>query len=119
MDRLREMELFVRVVEAGAFSAVAGDFKLGQRAISKTIAGLEHGLGFIRSTQRLAPTEAGMARYERALRAISEANEAEAAAKGAGVGLEGRVRICPPMTFARLHLVPELRTFLDANPSFG
>src|SRR6266403_1029101 len=119
MDRLREMELFVRVVETGSFSAAARDLNIGQPAISKTIAGLEERLGvrlLVRSTRRLSPTEAGIAFYERALRAITEANEAEAAAQGAGAGLEGRLRICSPVTFARLHLVPKLGTFLDAHP---
>jgi len=57
-----------------------------------------------------------MAFYERALRAIAEANEAEAAPQGAGAGLEGRLRICSPVTFSRLHLVPKLGRFLDAHP---
>jgi DNA-binding transcriptional LysR family regulator len=119
MDRLREMELFVRVVEAGSFSAAARDLGLGQPMISKAIAGLEERLAvrlLVRSTRQLNPTEAGSAFYERALRAIAEANEADAAAQGAGAGLEGRLRICSPVTFARLHLVPMLGAFLDAHP---
>jgi DNA-binding transcriptional LysR family regulator len=119
MGRLREMEMFVRVVETGSFSAAARDLNIGQPAISKTIAGLEDRLGvrlLVRSTRQLSPTEAGIAFYERALRAITEANEAEAAAQGAGAGLEGRLRICAPVTFARLHLVPRLGAFLDAHP---
>jgi DNA-binding transcriptional LysR family regulator len=82
------------------------------------IADLEGRLGvrlLIRSTRQLSPTEAGMAFYERALRAITETNEAEAAAQGEA-GLEGRLRVCTPVTFARLHLVPKLGTFLDAHP---
>jgi DNA-binding transcriptional LysR family regulator len=119
MNRWREMELFVRVVETGSFSAAARDLKMGQPAISKTIAALEERLGIrllVRSTRQLSPTEAGTAFYERALRAIAEANEADAAAQGAGAGLEGRLRICAPVTFARLHLVPKLGAFLDAHP---
>jgi DNA-binding transcriptional LysR family regulator len=119
MDRLREMELFVRVAETGSFSAAARDLKLGQPAVSKTIAALEERLGvrlLVRSTRQLSPTEAGTAFYERALRAIAEANEADAAAQGAGAGLEGRLRICAPVTFARLHVVPKLGAFLDAHP---
>ena len=119
MDRLREMELFVRVVETGSFSAAARDLRLGQPAISKTIAALEERLRvrlLVRSTRQLSPTEAGTAFYERALRVIAEANEADAAAQGAGAGLEGRLRICAPVTFARLHLVPKLGAFLDAHP---
>jgi DNA-binding transcriptional LysR family regulator len=119
MDRLREMEMFVRVIEAGSFSAAAGDLNMGQPAVSKTIASLEDRLGvrlLTRSTRKLSPTEAGTAFYERALRAIGEANEAEAAAQGAGAGLEGRLRISAPVTFSRLHLVPKLGSFLDAHP---
>jgi DNA-binding transcriptional LysR family regulator len=119
---MREMEMFVRVVETGSFSAAARDFKLGQPAISKTIAELENRLGvrlLVRSTRRLSPTEAGVAFYERALRAITEANEAEAAAQGAGAGLEGRIRIGAPVTFAQLHLVPRLSEFLDAHPKLN
>lgn len=119
MDRMREMELFVRVVESGSFSAAARDLHLGQPAVSKAIAALEERLGvrlLVRSTRRLSPTEAGLAFHERAIRAILEADEAEAAARGAGAGLEGRLRICSPVTFARLHLVPRLGEFLAAHP---
>ena len=119
MDRLRDMETFVRVVETGSFSAAARDLDLGQPAVSKTIAALEERLGarlLVRSTRQLSATDAGMAFYERASRAIAEVNEAEAAAQGVGAGLEGRLRISSPVTFARLHVVPQLGAFLDAHP---
>jgi DNA-binding transcriptional LysR family regulator len=119
MDRLREMEMFIRVIEAGSFSAAARDLSMGQPAVSKTIASLEDRLGvrlLTRSTRKLSPTEAGTAFYERALRAVGEANEAEAAAQGAGAGLEGRLRISAPVTFSRLHLVPRGGSFLDVHP---
>lgn len=119
MCRLREMEMFVRVVQTGSFSAAARDFKIGQPAISKMIAGLEDRLSarlLVRSTRRLSPTEAGIAYYERALRTLTEADEAEAVARSAGAGLDGRLRICAPVTFARMHLVPALGAFLDSHP---
>jgi DNA-binding transcriptional LysR family regulator len=118
MSRFREMEIFVRVVEAGSFSSAAHDLKIGQPTISKAIAGLEDRLGvrlLVRSTRQLTPTEAGIAFYERALRAITEAIEAEAAAKGTGASLEGRLRIAAPVTFSRLHLVPKLSAFLGVH----
>jgi hypothetical protein len=34
MGRFREMEMFVRVVEAGSFSSAARDLKIGQPTIS-------------------------------------------------------------------------------------
>lgn len=119
MDRLHAMELFVRVVETGSFSAAARDLKMGQPAASKTIAGLEARLGvrlLVRSSRRLSPTEAGEAYYERARRTLAEADEAETAARGLGTGLEGRLRVCAPVTFGRLHVAPKLGAFLDAHP---
>jgi DNA-binding transcriptional LysR family regulator len=119
MSRLREMEMFVRVVDAGSFSLAARDMKIGQPAISKTIASLEERLGvrlLARSTRWLTPTEAGVAFYERALRAVTEADEADAAARGASASLEGRLRISAAVTFSRIHLVPRLAEFLDAHP---
>jgi DNA-binding transcriptional LysR family regulator len=64
MDRLREMEMFIRVIEAGSFSAAARDLSMGQPAVSKMIASLEDRLGvrlLTRSTRKLSPTDAGTA----------------------------------------------------------
>jgi len=119
MDRFQVMTAFVRVVETGSFSAAARDLRMGQPAVSKAIAGLEDHLStrlLMRSTRNLAPTEAGAAFYERAKRALEEADEAETAARAFGVGLEGRLRISAPVTFARLRVIPHLSRFLDAHP---
>jgi len=119
MDRLAAMQAFVRVVEAGSFSAAARALNMGQPAISKTVAQLEARLGvrlLMRSTHGLAPTEAGRSFYERAKRSIEEADEAEAVARGAGKGLTGHLRVSAAVTFARLHIVPHLPKFLAAHP---
>jgi DNA-binding transcriptional LysR family regulator len=119
VDRFQAMDVFVRVVDTGSFSAAARDLRIGQPSVSKIVAGLEDRLQvrlLIRSTRRLTPTEAGMAFYERAKRAVDEAIEAEATARGLGRGLEGRLRICAPVTFARMHIAPHLSSFLDQHP---
>lgn len=119
MDRYQAMLTFVRVVEAGSFSAAARLLHVGQPAVSKTIAQLEERLQvslLVRSTHGLSPTEAGQLFYERARGAIQEADEAELAARGAGAGLTGRLRVSAPTTFARLHIVPHLPEFLATHP---
>lgn len=119
MDRYQAMATFVRVVETGSFSAAARHLNVGQPAVSKTIAQLESRLQvslLIRSTHGLTPTEAGQSFYERARNAIQEADEAELAAKGAGSGLSGRLRVSAATTFARLHVIPKLPQFLAAHP---
>jgi DNA-binding transcriptional LysR family regulator len=120
MDRLAAMEAFVRVVDAGSFSGAAKQLRVGQPAVSKTIAQLEDRLGvrlLLRSTHGLTPTEAGRNFYERAKRSIEEAEEAELAARGAAAALTGRLRISAPLTFARLQIVPRLPEFFAENPA--
>lgn len=122
MDRLAVMETFIRVVETGSFSAAAKHLNVGQPAVSKSVAQLEARLGvrlLIRSTRGLMPTEAGRNFYERARRAIEEADEADVAARGAGNGFVGRLRVSAPVTFASLHVVPRLPPFLAEHPDLS
>ncbi|WP_180900484.1 LysR family transcriptional regulator [Martelella soudanensis] len=119
MDRLQAMTAFVRVVETGSFSGAARHIGVGQPAISKTIAQLEDRLQvrlLVRSTHGLTPTDAGVRFYERARMVIQEADEAELEARGAGAGLNGRLRVSAATTFARLLVVPRLPEFLARHP---
>lgn len=120
MDRLGAMAQFVRVVEAGSFSAAARVLGQGQPAISKAVAQLERRLGVrlvTRTTRSLHLTDAGRAFYDRAKVVLDAAEEAEAAARETSAALTGRLRICAPVTFARLHIVPSLPSFLAAHPA--
>lgn len=120
MDRYGAMEAFVRVVDTGSFSTAARQLHIGQPAVSKKIAELEDRLGvqlLVRSTHGLTPTEAGQNYYERAKRALEEADEAELSARSAGSGLTGRLRICGAVSFTSLHVIPYLPGFLKQNPA--
>lgn len=113
------METLVAVIEAGSFSAAARLLDIGQPSISKSVAQLEEQLGvrlLVRSTRGLSPTEAGRRFYEHAKRAIEEANAAEHAARGSGASLSGRLRVTAAVTFARLHIIPNLSGFLAEHP---
>jgi DNA-binding transcriptional LysR family regulator len=119
MDRLAAMEAFVLVVDTGSFSAAARRLHVGQPAVSKLVAQLEDRLGvklLVRTTRGLTATEAGLNYYERARRSIEEADEAELAARSAGSGLTGRLRVCAAVTFARIHLMPRIPEFLARHP---
>ena len=119
MDRFAVMEAFIRVVETGSFSGAARQLRVGQPSVSKMVSQLEGRLGvrlLLRSTHGLTITEAGQSYYERAKRALDEADEAEQTARGAGAALSGRLRICAAVTFARLHVIPTLPDFLTRHP---
>ncbi|HKF64370.1 MAG TPA: LysR family transcriptional regulator [Dongiaceae bacterium] len=119
MDRLAAMQTFVKVIETGSFSAAARQLRLGQPAVSKTVAQLEERLGLpllLRTSRRLSATEAGQIFYDHAKVTIAQAEEAELAARGAGAGLTGRLRVSAGVTFARLKIVPKLASFLARHP---
>src|SRR5258706_13485962 len=103
------METCVRVVETGPFSGAARQLRVGQPAVSKTVAQLENHLGvklLTRSTRGLTPTEAGLGYFETAKPAIEGAKEAETPARGAGNGVKGAVRGWAPRPFAPINPLP-------------
>lgn len=119
MDRFQAMQMYVQVVDAGSFSAAARILNIGQPAVSKTIAQLEKHLDvrlLLRTTHGLTPTEAGQRFYERARITLQQADEAEIAARGADKGLTGILRVAAAPTFARLHVIPQLATFMEQHP---
>jgi DNA-binding transcriptional LysR family regulator len=119
MDRLSALEMFVRVVDTGSFSAVARNQDIGQPAVSKAVVQLEEWLGvslLMRSTRSLVPTEAGRIFYERAKRTIEEAHQAVLAARGSACGLSGKLRVSTSVCFGRLHVLPNLASFLAEHP---
>lgn len=122
MDRLLAMETFVRVVDAGSFSAAAKQLSMGQSGVSKIVAQLEAHLGvtlLLRSTRALQLTEAGERFYERAQRTVREAADAEADARGAATTLSGRLKVTASLCFARLHILPKLPQFLSDHPDLS
>ena len=62
MDKFDAMQMFVRAIEKGSFSAVAKERGIGQPAVSKQISALEDELGtelIHRTSRSIALTEAG------------------------------------------------------------
>ncbi|MBF0877949.1 LysR family transcriptional regulator [Gluconobacter cerevisiae] len=119
MDRFQAMTVFVRVVESGSFSAAARLMHLGQPAVSKAVAQLERQLGvqlLLRSAHGLTPTDAGQRYFERVARIVSDAEEADAAARDSTFSLQGRLRVAIPTTFGRIQIVPRLGEFLKKHP---
>jgi DNA-binding transcriptional LysR family regulator len=115
MDKLQAMKTFVRVVEAGSFSAVAHESDTTQSAVSKQVAALERELGarlLTRTTRSLALTEEGEHYFERARRLLAEIAEAEGALRRGEQQLTGWLRIAASVGFGRLKLMPLVQSFL-------
>lgn len=119
VDKLRAMKSFVRVVEAGSFSAVAEQSDATQSAISKQIAALERELGarlLTRTTRSLALTEEGARYFEQVRRLVAEIAEAESSVRAGEQELTGWLRVEASVGFGRLKLMPLVQSFLEQHP---
>lgn len=122
MDRLTAMNMFVRVVETGSFSAVAKEMNSTQPTISKNIAELESWLGaklLNRSTRSLRLTETGNDYYERCVAILQDVEEAEQVVGQLQTQPKGLVRVSTVVAFGRLHLVPKLTGFFEQYPDIN
>jgi len=120
MDRLRAMEVFAAVAEAGSLAGAAARLRLSPPAVTRAVAALEDRLGvrlIQRTTRRLRLTEAGSRFLEGAKRLLAELEEAERAAAGETAATpSGHLRLTASLTFGRLHLAPVVAEFLRAQP---
>lgn len=119
MDDLNAYLVFPRVVELNGFSAAAADLGLSKSAVSKQIAALEEQLGvrlLNRTTRRIAPTEAGLAFYEKCRRIADEVAEAKAIAGSLQTAPHGTLRLSAPLSFGIDHLGPLLPEFMRLYP---
>ena len=120
MERSGEMEVFVRVVREGGFSAAARSLDLTPSAVSKLIARLEDRLGvrlLARTTRALSLTEEGDAYHRSALRLLQELNEAEQIlSRGT---MRGRLRVSVSVPFGTHIVAPALKGFLEKYPELS
>jgi len=119
LDKLGEMAMFVRVVDAGSFSAAARALHLTPSAVSKQISRLEGRLDarlLQRTTRRLHLTEEGRAFYERSVRIVAEIAEAEEAVNTLHATPQGTLRVNATVAFAKHQVVPRLPAFLARYP---
>ena len=115
---LNRVATFIRVVEAGSFTAAATRLQLPTSSVSRSVAKLEQDLGIVlleRTTRRISLTDAGRAYYERAREAVAGLDEATVLAGEAAREPSGVVRLAaPPELGGKLAIV--LGAFTRLNP---
>lgn len=119
-NRAGEMEVFVRVVQAGNFARTARSLELSPSAVSKLIARLENRLGtrlIIRTTRTLRLTPEGETYYARAMKVIADIDEMERiVSRGGSAPPSGKLRVNASIPFAVRHIMPLVPAFLAAYP---
>src|SRR5678815_5285102 len=102
---LNRIATFVRVVDEQSFTAAARALSLPKSSVSRSVAALEDELGvrlLVRTTRKLALTDAGRAFYERARDAVGGLEEATAAVADMGREPRGIVRVTAPVDLGPL-----------------
>lgn len=119
MDKFNAMQVFVRVAEAGSFTAVANQQNVARSMITRQIAGLEKQLGsklIVRSTRSLTLTTAGAAYLERCRVILNMVDAAENSLSEEKVEPRGRIRLGLPLSFGLQRLMPQLAEFSRLHP---
>ncbi|VWC57224.1 MULTISPECIES: LysR family transcriptional regulator [Burkholderia] len=96
MDMLENMRTFVRVVQAGSFTAVARQGDMATAQVSRAVASLEDYAQIRllnRTTRKIALTDSGRRYFERLLAILGDVDQANAEARNALVRPYGRLRV--------------------------
>ena len=119
MDKLKQIEAFVDVVEKGSLARAALEQKITPVMLGRRIDALEKRLGvklMHRTTRHLTLTEQGSIFLEYCRKLLSELAFAEKIVSEGRHKATGHLIVSAPASFGRLHVAPHAPTFLAAHP---
>lgn len=119
-NRAGEMQVFLRVVEAGSFSEAARLLRMTPSTVSKLVSRIEARLGVRlveRSTRRLSLTAEGQVYYERSQALLHELDEVERELSHGAATTGGTVRVNISVALGTLGLEPLLPGFWREYPN--
>lgn len=120
MDRLKAMEIFVRVVDAGGLAKAAQTLSIPRSSVTMTLQQLERYLGVRlvqRSTRQISLTADGTTYYRRCLNILAEVADTEASLRQELDNPRGRVRVDLPGAIATSMLLPDIGKFRERYPN--
>lgn len=119
MIDLNEINVFIKVVEAGSFAEASRLLSLPPTTISRRVQRLEKSLGMTllhRSTRRLALTEQGEHYFNQCQQHIIGLDEANIFASQLQQQPQGTLKITAPLDFVVSHAQPWINEFLKMHP---
>jgi DNA-binding transcriptional LysR family regulator len=119
VDRLEAMAILMQVVDKGSFSAASRALGMPLATVSRKVSELENHLGtrlLIRTTRKVALTDAGTTYVASSRRILEEIDEAERVVAGEFHAPRGELILTAPVLFGRLYILPVVTDFLAAYP---
>lgn len=120
MDRFKEIDAFVQVMDHGSLAAAALAEGVTPVMMGRRLDALEHRLGtqlVIRTTRRLTLTDQGASYLDECRQLLARWDEAERAVSSQHQRASGHLIVSAPAAFGRLHVAPHASAFLAANPA--
>ena len=119
MDKLRAMQTFVQIADAGSLTAAAIAQGGSLPAVVRTLAALEAELGvrlFNRTTRRIALTEEGRHYLDSCRTLLAAVHDAEAALHSDPGDPTGHLTITAPVLFGQMYVAPAVTRFVQRYP---
>lgn len=119
MDRIGDLNLFLRVLDLGSISAAARSLDLSVAVASQRLQRLERGLGvrlLHRTTRQLRPTAEGVALAEQGRSLVEDLDALTSGLSNTAKGVTGTLRVTVPATFGRQYVSPLLPEFMSRHP---
>jgi DNA-binding transcriptional LysR family regulator len=119
MNLFSNLELFVKTIEVGNFSALGRQLHMAPSSISRQINTLEEELGvrlLQRTTRSISLTEAGQIYFERVSKILGDLEEAQLAITQLQVNPRGVLRLNIAIPFGERNIVPLIPEFLTMYP---
>jgi DNA-binding transcriptional LysR family regulator len=119
VDKLEAMAMLIASVEEGSLSAAARKLRMPVATLTRNVNDLEAAIGtklLVRTTRKLALTDAGGDYIASARRILDQVDEQERRAVGEFTDPRGELVIATPVQVARLRVLPVITKFLSLFP---
>ncbi|RJX33325.1 MAG: LysR family transcriptional regulator [Oxalobacter sp.] len=119
MDKLKQIEAFVSVVDKGSLARAALEQGITPVMLGRRIDALEKRLGvklMHRTTRHLSLTEQGNLFLEHSRKLLTDLDHAEKLVSEGRHKATGHLIVTAPAAFGRKHVAPYAPAFLEANP---
>ncbi|WP_417772921.1 LysR family transcriptional regulator [Stappia sp.] len=122
MDTLSRMRCFLKVVDAGGFSAAARELGRSKALVSKYVSELEDELGarlLNRTTRQISMTEVGHAFYKEANDILTRIDDLKASVQNTHQAARGTLRVSAPRSMGDDFINPAVIAFLEREPEIS
>ncbi|ACC74093.1 LysR family transcriptional regulator [Paraburkholderia phymatum] len=119
MDKFREMEVFVAIVDRGSFTGASEKLGMSAPTVSRALHSLETRVGaqlIARTTRSIRPTDAGMFYLDACRSVLDTITDAEANISAGQDKPAGTLTVSAPVLFGQRFIAPLINAYVNSYP---